>query len=41
VLSGIAYAILLAFFALIGFEDPTNVVEEAKRRIATSHARWC
>jgi APA family basic amino acid/polyamine antiporter len=31
VLSGIAYASLLAFFAFIGFEDLANVVEEAKR----------
>jgi len=30
VLSGIAYATLLAFFAFIGFEDLANVVEEAK-----------
>lgn len=30
VLSGIAYASLLAFFAFIGFEDLANVVEEAK-----------
>jgi amino acid transporter len=30
VLSGIAYAALLAFFAFIGFEDLANVVEEAK-----------
>jgi amino acid transporter len=30
VLSGIAYAGLLAFFAFIGFEDLANVVEEAK-----------
>ena len=29
-LSGIAYASLLAFFAFIGFEDLANVVEEAK-----------
>lgn len=28
--SGIAYASLLAFFAFIGFEDLTNMVEEAK-----------
>lgn len=30
VLSGIAFASLLAFFAFIGFEDLANVVEEAK-----------
>ena len=30
VLSGVAYASLLAFFAFIGFEDLANVVEEAK-----------
>lgn len=30
ILSGIAYASLLAFFAFIGFEDLANVVEEAK-----------
>jgi APA family basic amino acid/polyamine antiporter len=30
VLSGIAYASLLAFFAFVGFEDLANVVEEAK-----------
>lgn len=30
VLSGIAYASLLAFFAFIGFEDLANIVEEAK-----------
>jgi amino acid transporter len=30
VLSGIAFASLLAFFAFIGFEDLVNVVEEAK-----------
>jgi len=30
VLSGVAYAALLAFFAFIGFEDLANVVEEAK-----------
>lgn len=30
VLSGIAYASLLAFFAFIGFEDLANVVEEAR-----------
>ena len=29
-LSGIAYASLLAFFAFIGFEDLANIVEEAK-----------
>ena len=32
VLSGIAYAVLLAFFALIG---------RSQAPIATSHARWC
>jgi amino acid transporter len=31
VLSGIAFASLLAFFAFIGFEDLANVVEEAKQ----------
>jgi APA family basic amino acid/polyamine antiporter len=30
VLSGVAFASLLAFFAFIGFEDLANVVEEAK-----------
>ena len=30
VLSGIAFASLLAFFAFVGFEDLANVVEEAK-----------
>lgn len=30
VLSGIAYASLLAFFAFVGFEDLANVVEESK-----------
>ena len=30
VLSGVAYASLLAFFAFIGFEDLANVVEETK-----------
>jgi amino acid transporter len=30
VLSGIAFASLLAFFAFIGFEDLANIVEEAK-----------
>ena len=30
ILSGVAYASLLAFFAFIGFEDLANVVEEAK-----------
>ena len=30
VLSGVAYASLLAFFAFIGFEDLANTVEEAK-----------
>jgi APA family basic amino acid/polyamine antiporter len=30
VLSGVAYASLLAFFAFIGFEDLANAVEEAK-----------
>jgi amino acid transporter len=30
ILSGIAFASLLAFFAFIGFEDLVNVVEEAK-----------
>ncbi len=30
VLSGVAYASLLAFFAFIGFEDLANVVEEVK-----------
>lgn len=29
--SGIGFASLLAFFAFIGFEDLTNIVEEAKR----------
>jgi amino acid transporter len=44
VLSGIAFASLLAFFAFVGFEDLANVVEEAKtprRLTAISRAPWC